>query len=1512
MPLVANNTNPINDFTQQGITPSFSIDGLVAEGIYPLTGVIDQLKNTNVLTPYNAPEIGIVNSTMGLGIPNPFIPNNNGWYSPIDYGGSSSETWVQFNLSSSTWLNNIVFSIYNVPCNWSLWYVDGESGITLQATDTNGNAIGGVISGSSQILSTYSSQATGTPLNATWVNFNYSLFPIETSALQLRIDRNVSLSLIPLDIQPSFSITQYPVGISNFAINLATNNWEDAFPVDSQESRQSVWGFTEEIAIDQHPGGDVLTTSGFWKSEPQPVKDAVVCFYLDVRSTEETSQVLDTLYIEPLYSGCRMNVYYSTDTPNPAVFHLSRNQSAFDVTGTPTMEPSSSSIQGTLLGNGSYLSLPNSKISLSLQNPFSIGLNFSLPYSFESFTSEQMTLWSIEGVNTDSLDLSIISNTLELRYYTSSTNYTSILTWVIPSTVAEPLSLIVGYDGTSFYLYANGILEDSYSSNILTGAVAQTLFIGTNPSTSLQPGSGAISNFFIRQDSPEASLIATYQNNPSRFIDAKGVFDITRGDYKGLLNARLTQDLNCLSGPGSDYYSSLVWTPVQQDFSLQKGFYHIPPCIASYLKLEITNLSASPYPMAEDSIPQIAQVFPDWITSYFQDLQSQFESNTTQIQSFSQTGSAPITFYNAIPTATLYGEANSFLGTGSPWPSQNALTQNQMGSSSWIMPNQAAYVIDPTSSINTLDLSNSSGNLLNSENTLTTWITPRFYTVGQHQYKYVNIEQTWKEAYFAGISNIGIFRSLPFVYNDTPEYNELCLYNDPGSIVSQEETTMLPVGVLNAGGYVAQNTNDVLITHNLSSFSECDTVQLAGMTSDWTSALTDEEILLQNTNNVILENSISSTFQTSTGLGISPSIAYRDGSYWPLTDPIGSTSAVDLLSNNSLDVESIDSATGVVTFQSTGIWPVEEQKSVAISGSGYLSTPIAYNPSYNFSILGSIQTTTAGGCIFSMSSASTGDTDVAYIALYMDTTGLLHFYGGNSLLTVPSLAAVNDGKTHRIAATLQYLPSIGTTINLYVDGILNGSISNVANGVPPATFYIKLGVGNVSTLLDPPTNNWYTGSLSEFIFLDALVNSQQITKDAVGIIPFSNYGLCTSPSSSNAENLLSESDSNFDLGTSGNWIPITNCTGSGSLPVSTAYAEGGSGYSGELTAIASGNIVAGIGTSTSSPYAVPNSIENFLTTYGQIPYGAGDFGGALSPLSTTQTWTWIVDILASSVARTCYLTVNYWDVQGTLLSSSNGPSITETVGAWTQMFVTSTAPANTYSIGIEVTVENAALGENHYIAENGLFSGTNTIWSTPINYQGMRISAVARVFLPASSQGTYQIRLKSNGQIVSSQSYQGILNTWMDLETIYLSPFTGSSPGSLQAEVVQINPGVNESFIVGMLSYFYHPVRWEISTDTGNTYTPIVVPINNPNGYMTISPSNELKLRLTALTPNTYINAFMIQPIYEQSPITPITPINSYPSPLVNENFATKAPILKSMFQLSEKFYPARFLGLFS
>jgi hypothetical protein len=104
-------------------------------------------------------------------------------------------------------------------------------------------------------------------------------------------------------------------------------------------------------------------------------------------------------------------------------------------------------------------------------------------------------------------------------------------------------------------------------------------------------------------------------------------------------------------------------------------------------------------------------------------------------------------------------------------------------------------------------------------------------------------------------------------------------------------------------------------------------------------------------------------------------------------------------------------------------------------------------------------------------------------------------------------------------------------------------------------------------------------------------------------------------------------------------------------------------------------------------------------------------------------------------------TVQSGDVSTFLLNNvaNSGTTTGFTVNVTSEKlsFVTN-QPINTNQVNIVLS----GSGTVSY-SQSGFFRGTSAIWSTPLQLNNMRISAVARIYLPSTNFGTYRCSLYS-------------------------------------------------------------------------------------------------------------------------------------------------------------------------
>jgi len=323
MPVNSYNTDPLQDYVIPNVSAAMTVDGLVVDGVYAYTGVIDTLgsaTNPSYLDP-SLNQTDTNNSLITLA-PNP--PTS--WISARDFGGTNSIPIVlTYNFSINTYYNAVSFNVLNVPC-------------TVKLLDNLGNQLyTATVEGGNDILTTTDWQT------ITYNTIGTQLIPANGS-IQVVITRNVAVQQIPTNGGVAINIP-YSVGIEQFSIRLnivelsdatttgSYNIYDDNVPAFPVITTQNALGFTENYqpvidSVGTLFGGTNAAFGTYWKCAPQPVKDAVVYFYTQIGTNatlvgsgtntatmQVTPSNINRMYTNPLYSNCRMNLYYTNDAP---------------------------------------------------------------------------------------------------------------------------------------------------------------------------------------------------------------------------------------------------------------------------------------------------------------------------------------------------------------------------------------------------------------------------------------------------------------------------------------------------------------------------------------------------------------------------------------------------------------------------------------------------------------------------------------------------------------------------------------------------------------------------------------------------------------------------------------------------------------------------------------------------------------------------------------------------------------------------------------------------------------------------------------------------------------------------------------------------------------------------------------------------------------------------------------------------------------------------------------------
>jgi hypothetical protein len=209
------------------------------------------------------------------------------WQAAYRFVNPTEVLQVNFKLPLS--IGQLGFSVLRVPCTLTAWYRDRNNN-WIQLTDGANNPI--------SLNVTYSA-------TTSWYQFQSEIYPVIATAMQLRVTRNYD---------PQMGNAPYVVGVKEtlirrnvYGLNDTTQAIQDQQDILGNVITSYVKDWNPNNAIDNDP-------NTYWKSFPCPDPNGVVCFYLDTRDQGGNPQLIDTVYIDPVYTGNTLNLYYSNDS----------------------------------------------------------------------------------------------------------------------------------------------------------------------------------------------------------------------------------------------------------------------------------------------------------------------------------------------------------------------------------------------------------------------------------------------------------------------------------------------------------------------------------------------------------------------------------------------------------------------------------------------------------------------------------------------------------------------------------------------------------------------------------------------------------------------------------------------------------------------------------------------------------------------------------------------------------------------------------------------------------------------------------------------------------------------------------------------------------------------------------------------------------------------------------------------------------------------------------------------
>ena len=298
------------------------------------------------------------------------------------------------------------------------------------------------------------------------------------------------------------------------------------------------------------------------------------------------------------------------------------------------------------------------------------------------------------------------------------------------------------------------------------------------------------------------------------------------------------------------------------------------------------------------------------------------------------------------------------------------------------------------------------------------------------------------------------------------------------------------------------------------------------------------------------------------------------------------------------------------------------------------------------------------------------------------------------------------------------------------------------------------------------------------------------------------------------------------------------------------------------------------------------SSKSYGSAYGDFPYGTSAYDGSDLEGININEYDYLVS--ASGIG-----TVTQTIIYSSTISGTVPQTYTQTtmVSGTSNLNFLTTQPINTNAINLKLTTS----GQITY-SHAGLFNGYTNSWTSPLLTNSMRISAVARIFLPNTSTGTYTLSLYSNaGVLLSKNFFSGLpTQTWIDLTVDYILPPQVNNQ-SFYALLEQNYS--TETYQLSMFGIFYNPLSYQFSTDN-STWYPVIIGINDAFTSINIEQfTQNLYIKITLLEDNTTINAIQIVPQFTQTPFYNSTNINFLSDPKINETLERIPTYLQPLFQ---------------
>ena len=566
------------------------------------------------------------------------------WATPRRLSSDNTTETMQIGFSAPKLINEISFDLAHYPQFFEIW---AEINGTWQSVynTTIVDSVPAVLPATQPNVHEHP-QHMG---NEHWDSIIAEFAAITTQSIQIRITRIPSMAApIQQPISPT-GVAQtvyvpYSLGVRNMSLNYSVASQSD-LPAEPLFSKDAL-GSRTEWTVRQETSDRALspsTDTGAWRSAPQYSSNSVVNFYLDTRTANGQPQVIDTIYIDPLYPGPHISLYYSDQSTADLGYAAEYTE----------FVPPLSSISGAIVGagdglefsayNSGYAQIENAAMQWDPTQPWWIGT--VIWPQFASQNCANQVVWDTQsgmslillpptdGTNNAQVTLTIANGatatypiewdagdnlTLAVAYIPDGNEdfipgiwLFAAVNYATATPDEDPENWVGMFAQTNLTNYVHPEIEPVSESsgqpnriippspNLIVNEQPVYLLFGGSPSCTI-PASFVLSNLIVKQETAAMESLNLFAENPSNYVVtsqyANGVPGLTTTNAVVRFDPSFISTTNpagMVGGPG-DFYENLTWQPIPRDYTASKGYLMVPPTNASFWKLEFTNLVAQP------------------------------------------------------------------------------------------------------------------------------------------------------------------------------------------------------------------------------------------------------------------------------------------------------------------------------------------------------------------------------------------------------------------------------------------------------------------------------------------------------------------------------------------------------------------------------------------------------------------------------------------------------------------------------------------------------------------------------------------------------------------------------------------------------------------------------------------------------------------------------------------------------------------------------------------------------